>query len=321
MRLCRYITESGAPGVGVYEDRGVLDAGALLRTAGHSDASIGDDLVSCLPPDGRWYQALSEALASGDAFADTLLVTAHDSVRLLAPVPRPPKLFLLAGNYSEHILEGGERAVERDATYPYVFMKPPSTTIRDPGAHVAIPDVSPKEIDWEAELAVVIGRGGRGISEAEALGHAAGYTVINDLSDRNFRPNPGRTERPRDKFFDWLHGKWHDGFCPMGPCVLSAASCPDPQDLEIELRVGDTVHQSASTAQQIFPVAAVIEFISSFVTLEPGDVISTGTPSGVGKAKGVFLKPGDIVVASIDRIGRLETRITDPASSPTARGG
>ena len=126
-------------------------------------------------------------------------------------------------------------------------------------------------------------------------------------SDRKFTPNPGRrTPRDRDKFFDWLHGKWHDTFCPMGPCILSAEAAGDPRDMRIRLTVNGEVKQDGSTGQMVFPVAAVISFLSKWVTLEPGDVISTGTPSGVGSAKGTYLKPGDIVVASIDRIGRLE---------------
>jgi 2-keto-4-pentenoate hydratase/2-oxohepta-3-ene-1,7-dioic acid hydratase in catechol pathway len=143
----------------------------------------------------------------------------------------------------------------------------------------------------------------------EALDYVAGYTVVNDVTDRKFTPNPGRKARERDKFFDWLHGKWHDTFCPMGPCVLSADAAGDPQAFRLTLTVNGKTKQDGTTAQMVFPVAAVLSFLSSFVTLEPGDIISTGTPSGVGSASGTYLKPGDIVVASIDRIGRLENPI------------
>jgi 2-keto-4-pentenoate hydratase/2-oxohepta-3-ene-1,7-dioic acid hydratase in catechol pathway len=221
------------------------------------------------------------------------------------------KIILLAGNYAEHIKEGGGMAVERQKTFPYFFWKPPSTTLTHPEDPVRIPAVSPDHVDWEVELGVVIGRRCHGVSEKDALSYVAGYTVCNDISDRKFRINPGRTERPKDSFFDWLHGKWHDTFLPMGPCVLSAAAVPDPQKLPLKLRVNGQTMQDSSTAQMIFSVAALVAILSSFVTLEPGDVISTGTPSGVGNARKppVYLKPGDTVEAEIGGIGVLRNPV------------
>ena len=188
-------------------------------------------------------------------------------------------------------------------------MKPPSTTLTHPGDPIVIPGLSPDQIDWECELGVVIGRRCRDVAESEALDYVAGYTVVNDISDRGFRPNPGRKPRERDKFFDWMHGKWHDTFCPMGPCILSADAVDDPQALPIKLTVNGQVKQEATTAEMVFPVAAVVAFISRFVTLEPGDVIATGTPSGVGSATGTFLQPGDLVRATIAPIGTLENPV------------
>jgi 2-keto-4-pentenoate hydratase/2-oxohepta-3-ene-1,7-dioic acid hydratase in catechol pathway len=147
------------------------------------------------------------------------------------------------------------------------------------------------------------------VKEADALSVVAGYTVINDISDRKFRPNPQRKKREKDSFFDWLHGKWHDSFCPCGPCILSADALPDPQTLPLRLALNGQTQQDASTALMIFPVAAVVEFISSFVTLEPGDIISTGTPAGVGNAKGLYLKPGDTLEATIGLVGTLTTPV------------
>ena len=190
-----------------------------------------------------------------------------------------------------------------------IFGRAIHVSVEGAGKPVVIPRVSPAAIDWELELAVVIGRLCKGVSEADALNYVAGYTVINDISNRRFKPNPQRKPRERDSFFDWLHGKWHDSFCPCGPCVATAETTGDPQSLKMQLSVTGHVHQDASTAQMIFPVAAVIEFISSFVTLEPGDIISTGTPEGVGNAKGIFLKPGDQLVARIDRIGELRSPV------------
>ena len=202
-------------------------------------------------------------------------------------------------------------AAERAETFPYVFMKPPTTTLTNPGRPVRIPPVSPLAVDWELELAVVIGRTCKGVSESEALRYVAGYTVINDISDRKFRPNPARKKREKDVFFDWLHGKWHDSFCPCGPCITSAADIPDPQRLPMQLKLNGQVKQDATTGLMIFPVAAVIEFIASFVTLEPGDIISTGTPAGVGNTTGTYVKPGDVLEASIEGIGVLTSPVTE----------
>jgi 2-keto-4-pentenoate hydratase/2-oxohepta-3-ene-1,7-dioic acid hydratase in catechol pathway len=198
---------------------------------------------------------------------------------------------------------------EREETFPYVFMKPPSTTLTHPGDPILIPKVSPDQIDWECELAIVIGRRCRHVDEDEAMGCIAGYTIINDISDRSFKPNPNRKPRERDKFFDWMHGKWHDSFCPMGPCILSADVVPDPQAIPLKLTLNGHIRQDASTAEMIFPVPAIVSFLSEFVTLQPGDVIATGTPSGVGSATGTFLRPGDYIRATIGPIGVLENPV------------
>jgi 2-keto-4-pentenoate hydratase/2-oxohepta-3-ene-1,7-dioic acid hydratase in catechol pathway len=200
---------------------------------------------------------------------------------------------------------GGGAGTERAETFPYVFWKPPSTTLVDPYKPVVIPKVSPDHIDWELELCIVIGRRARHVSEAEALNYVAGYTVANDISDRQYRPNPDRKPRGNDKWFDWEHGKWHDTFCPCGPCIASADAIPDPQKLKMKLTVSGSVKQNATTGQQIFPVAAVVAFVSDILTLEPGDLISTGTPGGVGNTTGTYLKPGDRIEAWIEGIGTL----------------
>ena len=280
MRICRF-EKDGRIMAGIYDDE------TIASIAGSEDA----DPLDYLP--------------GGDRRAELEDSIPADSVKLLVPNPRPNKLFLLAGNYAKHIEEGGEIAAERAETFPYVFMKPPTTTLTNPGDPVVIPSVSPDHIDWELELGVVIGKGGKGIKEAEALGHVAGYTIFNDISDRKFRPNPDRKERPRDRFFDWMHGKWHDRSCPSGPCITSSESITDPQKLAMKLSVNGEVRQDASTAQQIFSVAEVVAFISSFVTLERGDMISTGTAAGVGNTTKTYLKSGDRIEATIEGIGTL----------------
>lgn len=318
MRICR-MEHNGRAVAAFYGDQSVVpmtEAAAARAAATGSRVELpdSDDLLQFLPPDGAAH-AVSTQLADWVASAGAALPDAArlptDSAELLVPIPRPNKLLLLAGNYAAHIEEGGDVAATRAETFPYVFMKPPTTTLTDPGCPVRIPAISPNAIDYELELAVVIGRLAKGIAAADALDYVAGYTIINDISDRHFRPNPDRKPRKKDVFFDWLHGKWHDGACPCGPCIASPATIPDPQNLALQLRVDGQVRQDASTALQVFPVAAVIEFLSSFVTLEPGDIISTGTPAGVGNTSGDYLRPGSQVEASISSIGTLVTPISN----------
>lgn len=311
MRLCRYGSEN-APLVGLYNERGVVSLHGAARAMAAATGQVvtlpdSADLLTYLPPDGaaRWAaRQVSEWL---EAYGAEVPVEAEAA--LLLPVPRPNKIFLLAGNYAEHIREGGGVAAEREETFPYVFMKPPTTTLTAPGQPVRLPRAAPDAADWELELAVVVGRRLKHVEAPEALAGVAGYTVINDISQRRYRPNPGRKPRERDRFFDWLHGKWFDTFCPCGPCITSADAIGDPQTLRLVLTLNGEVRQDASTAQMIFPVGEILSFISRMVTLEPGDLIATGTPAGVGATSGTFLQPGDRMEGTIERIGRLVTPV------------
>ena len=309
MRLCRF-EHGGHTQVGFYSEDSIIP---LMAAADFAGIELPES--SCLLPflpggDSRdVVLAIQKSLASRMDEELVELRIGTEDVKLLVPNPNPTKLLLLAGNYAKHIEEGGGKAEEQARTFPYVFMKPPLTTLTNPGDPVRIPEVSPDHIDWELELGVIIGKRAKGVSEADALSYVAGYTVINDISDRKFKPNPGRAEREKDGFFDWLHGKWHDTFCPVGPCVLPADECEDPQALHLTLKVNGEVEQDGSTSEMVFPVAAIVEFISSFVTLEPGDIISTGTTAGVGAAKGKFLKSGDTLEAGIEHIGVLRNPV------------
>jgi 2-keto-4-pentenoate hydratase/2-oxohepta-3-ene-1,7-dioic acid hydratase in catechol pathway len=307
--LCRYEAD-GEPRIGFYLDDRILPLTAAVRVTGASLPQIGS-LRDILPGGAHRNAILSlqHRFAEIDPMSWEAECVETAAVKLLVPEAKPNKIILLAGNYAKHIEEGGSRAEERTRTFPYCFMKPPSTTLTHPGDPIRVPPISPDQIDWEIELGVVMGRVCRGVSEVDALSYVAGYTVVNDISDRGFKPNPGRTEREKDTFFDWQHGKWHDTFCPVGPCILPADEVADPQQLHLTLKVNGEVEQDAPATEMIFPVAAIIEFISSFVTLEPGDIISTGTPDGVGKAKGKFLHPGDEVEAYISQIGSLKNPI------------
>jgi 2-keto-4-pentenoate hydratase/2-oxohepta-3-ene-1,7-dioic acid hydratase in catechol pathway len=318
MRLCRF-TRNNRTHVGFFDDKFVVPlsdaAGAFASATGEKAGPFeGDDLLDFLPPEGKHFVAAKKIatwLQGNPASLPATAKLSHETVELLVPIPRPNKLLLLAGNYNEHLVEGGGASTERAETFPYVFWKPPTTTLTAPNKPVVIPKVSPDHIDWELELGVVIGRRARHVSESDALKYVAGYTVVNDISDRQYRPNPDRKLRGNDKWFDWEHGKWHDTFCPCGPCIASADEIPDPQKLKMKLTVSGSVKQNATTGQQIFPVAAVVAFISDIVTLEPGDIISTGTPGGVGNATGTYLQKGDRIEAWIEGIGTLVSPVVN----------
>jgi 2,4-didehydro-3-deoxy-L-rhamnonate hydrolase len=310
MRLCRYHQDDSAQ-FGFYKNDEQIIPLAIAAETQNCELPDVDSLLAFLPggEHRETIRDLQQRLAGlFDEELDPICIPT-DSVSLLVPIPDPPKLMLLAGNYRKHVEEQGGKASERDATFPYVFMKPPSTTLTHPGAPIHLPDISPDRIDWELELGVIMGKRCKAVKERDALDYVAGYTVVNDISDRGFRPNPTRDERPRDAFFDWLHGKWHDSSCPMGPCILPADELPNPQSLQMTLKVNRAIEQDGSTSEMVYPVAAVIEFVSSFVTLEPGDIISTGTTSGVGAAKGRFLKRGDLIEAEIEGIGILQNPV------------
>lgn len=313
MRLCR-IGPEAAPRAAFYFDTHVVPVAAAA--VAHSQARgtsvripTRDDLVPLLGDHGLHETALWLAKSPNPPAAIPIA-----QAELLVPIGKPNKIFCLAGNYAEHIKESGGDAAERSATFPYVFMKPPSTTLNHPNKPVLLPKIASEGVDWELELAVIIGKKCKSVTEADALKYVAGYTIINDVTQRTYRSNPNRIKREKDVFFDWLHGKWFDTFCPCGPCAVSADAVPDPQNLTMELRVNDQVKQNGNTSQMVFPVAALIAFISQMVTLEPGDLISTGTPAGVGNAKGTYLKAGDVMSGTIGGIGTLVTPVANGAA-------
>ncbi len=229
-------------------------------------------------------------------------------VRLKAPVPNPAKLFCLAGNYQDHIEEGGGRISAQDRETPRVFMKPPTTTVIGQEDHILIPPVA-RAIDWEGELAVVIGRKGKGIASKDALKHVAGYTIMNDVSERQLQIKTRTKSRPKDEWFDWLNGKWLDTSAPIGPWMVTADEIKNPQDLDISTFVNGSRKQHNNTGQMLYYVADIISYISAIITLEAGDIISTGTISGVGATTGTFLKAGDRVEIEISKIGVLKNNV------------
>ena len=229
---------------------------------------------------------------------------------LLPPLRWPRKVICAGVNYRRHIQEmGGE--IPAEGWRPYFFLKAPTTTIVGPHDPIIVRAPSEARYDWEAELAVVIGVGGRDIPEADALAHVAGYCVANDVTARG---RHRRSTVPAEAFtYDWFAAKSMDSSLPLGPGITPAFQVPDPQDLQLRLWVNDELQQDESTSDMVCPVAELISAASEVVTLEPGDVIATGTPSGVGAGRGLYLKAGDVVRVTIDGLGSLENTVIDPA--------
>jgi 2-keto-4-pentenoate hydratase/2-oxohepta-3-ene-1,7-dioic acid hydratase in catechol pathway len=228
-------------------------------------------------------------------------------VRLLSPLLRPPKLLALARNYQDHITEAGLPAVDKRRIVPKLFLTP-SSAIIGPDVGLCLPTVS-NTSDWEVELAVVIGERCRDVPVERALEVVFGYTIANDVSARTTEWGVERDSDPWNEFFDWLNGKWPDGFAPLGPYILTADEVPDPQSLDLSLVLNGEVKQHSNTREMISTVAETIAFASRFMTLEPGDIIETGTPSGVGATTGTYLKSGDVMEARIDKLGSLRTPV------------
>jgi 2-keto-4-pentenoate hydratase/2-oxohepta-3-ene-1,7-dioic acid hydratase in catechol pathway len=227
------------------------------------------------------------------------------NVRWHAPIPRPVKnVFCLGRNYVAHAEEAARaRGQEvKIPTIPVIFTKAP-TSVTGPFDDIPVDRSVTQQVDWEVELGAVIGKSARNISKADALHHVFGYTVINDLSARDLQ----------QQHMQWFKGKSLDGFCPMGPIVVTADEFGDPQSKQLQLRVNGVVKQDASTAKMIFPVDVIIEWLSKGLTLEAGDIIATGTPEGVGMGRTPqeFLGDGDVLETEVEGIGTLRNRVKD----------
>ena len=280
MRLVTYRSSRGAR-AGVLRDEGVVDVWDAL----------GDD-----PPGGD--ASLSGLLAAraidGVAALDGRPLPA-DEAPLLAPVTRPQKIVCIGLNYRSHAEEAGLEAPET----PTFFAKFPNA-LAPADAEVPLPPYSQK-VDYEAEVAFVIGRRAKDVQEADALDHIAGYTLLNDLSARDYQ----------FKTPQWLPGKVFDGSAPCGPALVTPDEAGAHDAIELSLALNGETMQSASTSDLIHPIPALVAYLSRLMTLEPGDLVSTGTPAGVGSVRRprVWLKPGDVCVVESPTLGRLETRL------------
>lgn len=300
--------DPGATGPGVpYGETGTLfDLSAAARRTGRPLT----DLATALGEGPAGLERLQALLA--EARRENLVAGA--GARTVAPILRPGKLVCAAGNYQAHIKEGGGSGIDKAKSTPRLFLKPP-TSIVGPDEALEVPLWS-EQVDWELELGVVVGRPGRCIPAERAMEHVGGYVIFNDISARTLTVAAERTYRPWDEFFDWLNGKWFDTFSAMGPVLVTPDEIADPHALRMQLSVNGRVFQDASTDQMIFRIEELLSFASYIMKLEPGDIIATGTPSGVGAASGTFLRPGDIVEGTVDGLGTLRNPVV--AAPPAA---
>jgi len=226
--------------------------------------------------------------------------------KLAAPLLYPGKVLCAGANYYDHMAEMGFPGVKKETQRLFFFFKPPRNAVVGPGATVVMPR-NTKKYDWEIELAAVIGKTARYVSVETALSHVAGYTIAIDMSARDFNQAPDQFYK-----FDWVAGKATDTACPMGPWIVPADALGDVQKVALKLSVNGVVKQDSSTSQMIYSIAEQIARASELMTLDPGDVLLTGTPAGVGVPKGTFLNPGDKIDAEIAGIGKLSVEIKPP---------
>jgi 2-keto-4-pentenoate hydratase/2-oxohepta-3-ene-1,7-dioic acid hydratase in catechol pathway len=227
--------------------------------------------------------------------------------RILAPLLRPGKVLCVAANYQSHVTESGSRERERRIATPRLFLKP-DTAVIGPDEPVRLNPIT-RQLDWEVEIAVWVGREVRDVSEDEAAAAIAGYSTSNDISARSLELGAERDDYEGTNFFDWLEGKWLDGSAPIGPYLVTSDEIDDPQNLRLTLTVNGETWQDGTSQDMVHSVAALVAFSSRLMTLRPGDVILTGTPAGVGATTGVYLKPGDVMVAEVGGLGSLTTPV------------
>jgi 2-keto-4-pentenoate hydratase/2-oxohepta-3-ene-1,7-dioic acid hydratase in catechol pathway len=296
MKLASFqrIAESPAAPVrtGVVTANGLVDVSAVvaaLEVAPVAPGAHNQGMVRLLAGGAAALQRVREAAARATPQDHLALADA----RLLAPIPRPGKVVAIGRNYADHAKESGVAAPEA----PRIIFKLPSSVV-GPGTTVSAPQV--KKLDFEIELGVVMGRVAKDVGVEQALDHVAGYTVLNDLSAREFQfdVSPAAT----------TFAKSMDGFCPLGPWIVTADELPDPQNLRLRTWLNGELMQDGNTHDMVHGVRQIVAYASRFMTLEPGDVIATGTPAGVGLGRNppLWLKPGDRMALEIEGVGTLE---------------
>jgi 2-keto-4-pentenoate hydratase/2-oxohepta-3-ene-1,7-dioic acid hydratase in catechol pathway len=273
-------------------------------SAALADASVPTDMVAFIEGGEPTLDAARRALAHGQAMdagaAARDLLRVRDA-ELVCPIPNPPKIVCVARNYAEHAKEAGLEI----SPIPILFARF-ATTLVPPGGDVVLPTVS-DQLDWEGELALVIGRRGRHVSEDDDMSYIAGYTIFNDVTVRDYQ----------FRVTQYTEGKNFHATGPLGPYIATADEVPDPHDLEIVTTVSGVEKQRASTADMIYSIPRLVSHISDFIELQPGDVIPTGTPAGVGfkRTPPEFLAAGDVVSVSVTGLGVLENPVVSEAAA------
>jgi 2-keto-4-pentenoate hydratase/2-oxohepta-3-ene-1,7-dioic acid hydratase in catechol pathway len=298
-KLATYQSMQG-PRAGIVVDETVFDAVELTGQASY---------VSVLSILEDWHRANETLHAALEKRGQPAKAMPLVQTRLRAPVLWPSAIYCAGANYSDHAAEMARRANRPEEPNPKTLgLKPwhfikASRTLADPGATVTATHYTQK-LDWEVELAAIIGKTAKNVSAEQALDHVAGYTAANDLSARDLSRRPHVPDTSAFKS-DWIGQKSFDGACPLGPWIVPARDIPDPHNLAIKLWVNDVIKQDSNTSKMIYTIAEQIAHLSAGMTLHPGDVILTGTPAGVGSARNEFLQAGDVVKIEIERIGTL----------------
>ena len=311
LRLVNFLPAPGElPHCGAWTEAGIVDLTVAAALTAPTLVGRFPDVVAALS------SAESLELARELAESGAVEPVAREAVTLLPPVPRPGKLFLLAGNYLEHIAES-ERAGSKQGMVqewrggPRVFLKPSETVIAD-GEPIHLARTA-TWLDYEAELAVIIARPAKYLPPERALECVGAITALNDISERQLSIWDRGEYAAAYKWFDWLNGKWTDTSAPLGPCAVPLADVPDLDALRLRLDLNGATLQDARTGEMLFKIPEVVSYLSNLCTLRPGDVISLGTPPGVGLARGIKLQPGDVVTVELDLVGRLSNPVVaDP---------
>lgn len=301
MKLVTYQDRAreGQARAGVLVDGMVVD---IERLGALRDMSLPSTMLGLIDAGPAALDLLRRLIAAHRDVWPVGAATSISNVRLLAPITRPRKnIFGIGLNYVDHVAESS-RSLDTDKAMPakpVVFSKPPTTVIGPDDAIEHNAQIT-QQLDWEVELGVIIGRSAKRIGEDEAMSCVFGYTVINDVSARDNR-----------RAGQWIFSKGQDTYCPMGPCIVTADEIPDPHGLELSLTKNGKVMQHANTAQMYFRIPALIADIASAMTLEPGDIIATGTPAGVGAGRTPqeWMVPGDVIEARVEKIGTLRNPV------------
>jgi 2-keto-4-pentenoate hydratase/2-oxohepta-3-ene-1,7-dioic acid hydratase in catechol pathway len=299
MKLITFQTRTLQTRLGALVGNFVID---IQRLGASANVVLPDNMLDFIDAAPVSVECTSELLHMYDGKWPINVATPVANVRLLAPIPKPRKnIFGIGLNYVDHVAESA-RTLDTSKELPkqpVVFSKPPTSVI-GPGDAIEHNALMTQQLDWEVELAVIIGSTCRRVSEGDAMSKVFGYTVLNDISARDCR-----------RAGQWIFSKGQDTFCPMGPYIVTADEVADPHALDLWLKVNGEIKQSSNTCHMLFKIPQLIADISSAITLEPGDIIATGTPSGVGAGMNPqqWLRPGDVVELGVESIGTLRNPV------------